>query len=115
MPIIYRIEHISTKDGPYHGGGWQWQTVEHTWENGRPGPANDGIKYGMHKHEYCGFRSITHLRRWFTKRERYNLSKDGFILAIYDAPEVRHGNKQSVFTRSKATLLETVHLTKIAA
>lgn len=107
---VYRIEHETENYGPYNGkvDCNMWQSVNHTAANGRPNPFMDNLN--LEAYDYCGFKTITQLKRWFTKKERSNLKRLGFVVKVFDISEdkVKLGDKQLLFRRSHAKLVEKV-------
>lgn len=108
---VYRIEHETENYGPYNGkiDCNMWQSVNHTAANGRPNPYADNWII-LEVTDYCGFKTLTQLKRWFTKKERSNLKKLGFVVKVFDISEdkVKLGDKQVVFKRDDAKLINSV-------
>lgn len=110
---IYRVEHHEKNVGPYtfYEGWWSWSNRDHGEHPDTPGPTKDGIdifELPPNDPYDCGFESLEALHRWFRADELRQLVPSGFVLSVYEVPEtsVRKGQKQLVFRRSAAELVE---------
>lgn len=125
MAKVYRIEHQDIKYddlvrvGPYGASGHfdssQWTKREHNSRTGHPTPWSDGIEVPDSESEsdyFCGFPTLKKLMKWFDEKERKNLKKLGFVVAVYDAAKVRKGEKQCVFI-PKHERIETRDVIKV--
>ena len=119
MAKVYRIEHkdIEYNDlvrvGPYGASGHfdscQWTKRDHIPRTGHPSPWADGIEVPDNENEsdyFCGFPTLKKLMEWFDTKERRNLKKLGFVIAIYEPAKVRCGEHQVVFI-PKSERIET--------
>ena len=112
---IYRVEDLEG-DGPYGDDG-SWCTTPKMFERHHrssrtPSPDRDGTRLPLSMEvrlegdilrrtvtSHFGFRTLKQLRSWFTPAARRNLSKCGYVLSVYEAPDeyVHLGNHQLVF------------------
>lgn len=64
-----------------------------------PTPNMEGMKYT--ENHYCGFKSISQLRRWFNKKQRAEIKRFApmFNISVYEVPteEVIFGKFQVMF------------------
>lgn len=98
---IWRIENRDGY-GPYMGGSEDdWADERHCDDNGRPTPICDrGIERYPDAGEICGFLSIHHVKKWFTKKELLNLYACGFHLKRVPIAEITAiGEKQVLAVR----------------
>lgn len=72
-----------------------------------PSPWTDGISGDVY-HKVCGFQTIGHLKKWFTKAERDALRALGWKFYVFEIADnhVLYGNHQCVFTRQKAKTIK---------
>lgn len=118
---VYRIEHIATGGGPYtmlkHSeGGYPETSVAMEISNftsnrvTHPTPRNDGIKaYMFYGSEWsCGFESIAKMDAWF-KNVYDLLAENYFNVIVYevDKEHVQKGNRQLIFDKTKALMVNT--------
>lgn len=85
--IIIRYEDQWGK-GPYSWSSGEWQTKPHTGANGNPPPyPNEFSDYDRSwQDKLFGFNSLKAMHKWFPAKERQNLHKCGFRVAVYDVP-----------------------------
>lgn len=108
--VIYRIEHEKYKTGPYRSWEFseeldtsEWMINNHDSSKLRPTPYDEGLeRYDCHS---FGFKNMTQLKRWFTKRERENLDRLGFIIAVYKIKGEAHITKHRVMFDGKSKKL----------
>jgi len=67
-----------------------------------PTPHADGLSYSEYPSDTWagirfGFASLLQLRLWFLKPGRALLHSRDFVVGVYEAKRVLHGNKQVVF------------------
>ena len=101
---VYRVEHGPTHRGPYSGtlafGGNEEYSIYDAgrcpapWQDGGldkriPGRGWDGVRFG--------FASLVMLRSWFLPRARRIMHGNDFVVGVYEAERVEHGDKQCVF------------------
>lgn len=120
--LIYRVEHTDG-NGPYSSRGaddtyrsfelreWAGSLCWKHNDEAHPGPSADGIGY-MDEVEVCGFVSRQKLTSWF-REEMEALARFGFKIKVYDVPAsaVRKGQRQCVFNRFEASLVEELSIT----
>lgn len=110
---VFRIE-SKAGDGPYSRpndvADW-WSSGElarcHRTEK-HPTPQREGL---LVHDRICGFVVIENLKEWF-RGWRSKLRKAGFFMAIYEVPvkACEIGEKQLVFDRDQATLIERLEI-----
>lgn len=110
--LVYRIA-TETDGKKYPIGPYQWGGGEdldymcqvHT-DSKHPTPNRDGLGW-MEGHEFCGFKSMRSLNRWFNGFHEV-LRNEGFKLYIYEVEQqfVRIGRRQVVFSLDYAKLVE---------
>ena len=69
----------------------------------RPTPRKDkGIDRTLEAGEFCGFRNVKQLKRWFTKEELKTLKDNSFVIkrySTYDFEITAIGERQILFKR----------------
>lgn len=116
MPLVYRIEHAQSKEGPYRFFSKNPKIDSMLWKHNEcvnhPSPDVD-FKYNIfHNELYCGLTDEESLKKWF-KGFRTSLNRLGFIMAIYKVPANKKAfykgktSNQVLFWRAKSKLLET--------
>lgn len=93
---IYRVERRG--DGPYRDE-YQWCTRDHVVN---PNPMKEGlITRGEIDYFKCGFINKKQFKKWFTKKERENLHKRGYKLAVFkiDIKHILVGERQLIFNK----------------
>ncbi len=102
--LIYRVEN-EQGEGPYITGDSEEAGLSCMDSAQHPGPRSDmhGTNYSpmdIERHVYrgiYGFRTLEQLCAWFSDHARRVLAHKGYVLAVYDAEDVVHLNKQSIF------------------
>ena len=109
MVEVYRVEHYTSGDGPYHTYGWEdsW----HCAVNGHPLPKLDGLESFPKSYSF-GFESHKQLLEWFSRSERARLARHGYVISVYSVSSrmIRNGGKQLVFNKKKAKLINKMDL-----
>lgn len=125
MPtLIYRIEHSSGPHiGPFHADYAPKSLMRFgfaVYGNGprHYEPHNDALlgpfwnSLGARFAQYFfGFSSLGQLRNWFHRDIwLYALHKCGYVIGVYDAVNVQHGDVQSVFNLNLSTRVDEISL-----
>ncbi len=115
MPLVYRVEDeygVGPYDGYIYRTGLEFLR-EHSTQNGHP--ASKFIRCNYSRDYYCGFKSITQLKKWFNQNERSALHSHGLKLSVYKVSETKYkkDKKQVVFLRSRAKLVDMKSLEEI--
>ena len=128
---VYRVED-SEGEGPY-GDDDSWcptpkMLERHHRSPKTPSPERDGgylpfwlgVPPGMYipyktVNSHFGFRTLKQLRSWFTPTARRNLSKCGYVLSVYEAPDeyVHLGNHQLVFWLEGSEKVDELDLSEV--
>lgn len=97
MTIIYRIED-KEGHGCYIDGARQTNGLSHHDRdmNGHPTPLYDkGILRYVENKEFCGFKSLTQLKKWFTLKQIKRMRKNGYTIKKVFVDEITaYGEKQ---------------------
>ncbi len=110
---VYRIEHLYENQGPVFVGpyendfttceSWASPLSNYHGDDNHPEPFADPLLMSWEfpknwrNHYYCGFTSLSQLKKWFTRQEIEKLKELGFILVSYKAKEVQKGKTQCLF------------------
>lgn len=111
--LVYRVEHPETGRGPYTHAAYKNVNCESYGIDGlsskkRPMPYSDGLGYDYeHPGHRFGFHDYRKLANWFSKEDKQNLAKHGFVCRVYSVPKkhVRLGSKQLTFDITKSKLV----------
>jgi hypothetical protein len=122
--IVYRIEHVKTREGPYTFSAKHTTSekqrkallelrVHARFSGGpsmHPSPYDDGFDLVQTRTDYFGFESPESLAAWFGPEFVEEAAEAGFVVSVYSVPEssVRMGGRQVVFDRDGACLLRRV-------
>ena len=129
---LYRVEDLEG-GGPYGEDFGSWCSTSklferHQWSPKTPSPGDDGghLPLFMHvRHGHgapdrtvetrFGFHTLKQLRSWFTPTARCNLSKCGYFLSVYEAPDeyVHLGNHQLVFWLEGSEKVDELDLSEV--
>jgi len=108
MDSILRVEHKDSKLGPYRGSYNMEKTRSvtdiHCFRSSSydyPAPCDDiGIERKPHDYEFCGFKDIHQLKKWFNSKELATMEEDGFVvkrLSLEDVEVTDIGERQLLF------------------
>jgi hypothetical protein len=104
--LVYRVED-DEGGGPYRGDNHvDGMGSKHT-DSDHPAPCDDGLPFLPPDYMNCGFASLSQFKAWFDQDDRWDLKVNGFRLRIFKADVVDHGEKQVMFHRGRARLVET--------
>lgn len=115
MGLVFRIEHKTTKVGPYIH---YVKGLDNTFSKKHPSFREDKLgqkrykEIGRYNYAFC---TMKQLLKWFDKKEIRLMHKEQFHLVVYSVPTrycVR-GNTQCIFNRSGSTLVKTMCLTSL--
>jgi hypothetical protein len=107
MALVYRVED-QNHHGPYHNTHYEslmscCRVIRRHINIKHPTPREDSyINRYMEDYERCGFKDLQQFRDWFNLRDRRLLHSLGFILAVYDAKEIKLGEYQVIFDKRGA-------------
>jgi len=98
---VYRVEHKTTKIGPYRKSNTNFllNGADHTER--RPDPFKDGISfYDVHQYEF-GFSSRKQLLDWFPLQMLITLRGMGYRVVSFEVPDnqLRVGGKQVAYRK----------------
>ena len=113
--VIYRIEHPSSRKGPYWDRDWAHQQElgrkhDLSHDHQTPNMESGGAVWMGDKIYRCGFFSLADASWWFDGWINL-LSKAGFVLSTYSADVKWRGERQLVFAAASALLLSESRLT----
>lgn len=110
---VFRVEHEDTGLGCYRFNPIEFlidMGERHSRQEFRkhPSPGVDaGIERGMEKAEFCGFKDMEQLRRWFTDEELCELGELGYkIVKLEDVEITVIGKKQVLFRKPAEKICE---------
>ena len=102
---VYRIENLKTGNGPYISNG-DYDAIVYNKVHSNICSKHLGIYNecgrGIRSHEFCGFTSITQLRKWFNNSILRFILKRNFAVLVYHGAQVTmEGKKQCLFIKPK--------------
>lgn len=102
--LVYRLEN-ERGNGPYMGFSplLAEMGLRHHGDADHPTPEQEDM-WSMDAHEYCAVPSLKGAQEWF-KGYGEVLDEAGFELTVWDAMDVRRGEKQVVFRKDTARLV----------
>ena len=106
MHSILRIEHKDTNQGPYREeSNSSIKAITNSHLGGQeqyPCPWDDiGIQRSPSPNEFCGFKDVKQLRKWFSSEELAVFKKEGYLvkrLSLDDVLVTEIGECQVLFT-----------------
>lgn len=103
--LVFRVEHVSTKEGPYLTGG-AVDSLMADYDLGplrHPEPDYDGLEGAKINGFVFGFANPDQLEAWFPRplRQRMERVSDRFRVSAYEVPpdQVQQGRSQVTFYR----------------
>jgi hypothetical protein len=116
MKQVYRIETVNGY-GPYHTESRYIPFERRADAHPTPDDILDIMDMNGEriKHYYFGFATITQLKRWFRKKDRDVLAKNGYRVSKYEiSDKYYYRNKtQAAFLKLEAKLVQTLDITRI--
>ena len=106
MPVIFRIEHEKTKEGPFYNS---LQLVSLSRFDSLNTPREDGLIIRRGE-EYCAFISFEMIEYFFNKEIVKFLIKERYLFKMIDVKECRVGKHNVLFKRD--CIVEEIDVTK---
>jgi hypothetical protein len=107
--LVYRVED-DKGCGPYRGDNHVDGMGEKHSDSDHPAPGDDGLPFLPADTMHCGFASLDQFKAWFDQHDRWDLGVNGFRLCVFESDLVDHGDKQVMFHRERARLVEVLHV-----
>ena len=118
MKMVYRVEHIVYRHGPYRHAGMSKRHKDLSERlckaitSSQPLPYNDGIE--MSDDDYCGFDSLASLLDWFILWLD-ELEEHDYHVAVFEVAEedVKVEARQVVFPRKKYRRMSAIRMKEV--